>query len=121
MLSGVALRCLIVDDNEAFLLSARRSLEDDRLTIVGIASSRAEALRLAGELRPEVALVDVELGEEDGFEVARALMAGESPPSVVLISTYSEGELADLIAESPVLGFLAKSKLTVAAVLDLVG
>jgi CheY-like chemotaxis protein len=121
MLSGMALRCLIVDDNEAFLASARRLLEADRLTVVGIATSRAEALRLAEELRPDVALVDVELGEEDGFEVARALMASERPPSVVLISTYSEEELEDLIAASPALGFLAKSKLTAAAVLELLG
>jgi CheY-like chemotaxis protein len=120
MLSSVALRCLIVDDNEAFLVSARRSLEADGLIVVGTASSGAEALRLAGELRPDVALVDVELGEEDGFDVARVLMAGESPPSVILISTYSKDELEDLIAESPAVGFLAKSKLTAAAVLELV-
>jgi two-component system, NarL family, nitrate/nitrite response regulator NarL len=117
----VALRCLIVDDNEAFLDSASRLLESQGLEIVGRASSGKEAVRLANTLRPEVALVDVQLGEEDGLDVARQLSAGSRPIAVVLISTHSQDDVAELIADSPAVGFLPKTALSAVAIGDLVG
>jgi len=109
----VALRCLLVDDNPAFLASASRLLESQGAEIVGKASTGAEALRLAYALQPDVVLVDVQLGDEDGVE-----LAGRLVPSipVVLISTHSEDELAELIADSPARGFLAKQSLGAAAI-----
>jgi CheY-like chemotaxis protein len=117
----VALRCLIVDDNEEFLASASRLLESQGLEIVGLASSGQEALRLAEALRPEVALVDVQLGEEDGLEVTRQLSADGRPIAVVLISTHSRDDLAELIADSPAVGFLPKTAISAAAIGALVG
>ncbi len=117
----MALRCLIVDDNEEFLGSASRLLESQGLEIVGLASSGQEALRLAEALRPEVALVDVQLGEEDGLEVTRQLSADGRPIAVVLISTHSRDDLAELIADSPAVGFLPKTALSAAAIGALVG
>ena len=110
----VALWCLIVDDNAGFLDAARTLLECQDVAVAGVASSGADALRLSGELRPDVALVDIDLGDEDGFEVARRLadpVAGRPAP-IILISTYAESDFADLIAESPAVGFLAKSELS---------
>jgi DNA-binding NarL/FixJ family response regulator len=117
----VALRCLIVDDNEAFLASASQLLEAQGLEIVGRASSGQEAFRLAEALRPDVALVDVQLGEEDGLEVTRELSAGGRPISVVLISTHSPEDVAELIADSTAIGFLPKSALNAGAIQALVG
>jgi two-component system, NarL family, nitrate/nitrite response regulator NarL len=114
-------RCLLVDDNEEFLASASRLLESQGLEIVGSASSGAEALRLADELRPDVALVDVQLGEEDGLEVTRRLIAGGRALVVVVISTHSQDDLAELIADSPAIGFLPKTALNAAAIEELVG
>jgi DNA-binding NarL/FixJ family response regulator len=105
------LRSLIVDDNARFLAAARDLLERQGIAVVGVASSSAEAVQLAGELRPDVALVDIDLGEESGFDVARRL-AGETGrrlSRVVLISAYPETDFADLIAASPAVGFLSKS------------
>ena len=65
------LRCLIVDDNQAFLEAARVLLEREGLAIAGTASNSAEALRKADTLRPDVVLVDLMLGKESGFELAR--------------------------------------------------
>jgi CheY-like chemotaxis protein len=113
------LRYLIVDDNEHFLDAARGLLEREGATVVGVASSCAEALQLAGELRPDVALVDINLGEESGFDLARRLKEGGHPP-VVLISAYAEAEFADLIADSPAVGFVSKSDLSARTVSDLV-
>ena len=113
----MALRCLIVDDNPVFLESARRLLERQGLTIVGVASTAADALRDAETLRPDLVLVDVSLGEEDGIELAQRLAtAGVRGATVILISTRSEGDLDDLVSRSPAAGFLAKSDLSADAI-----
>jgi len=115
----VGLRCLIVDDNEEFLDSASRLLCAQGLEVVGRASSGAEALRLFRMLEPEVALVDVQLGEEDGLELTRRLAADARGTRIILISTHSENELTELIAASPAVGFLPKAALGASAIADL--
>ena len=69
------LRCLLVDDNDAFLETARTLLERQGVQVAGVASNIAGALRQARALRPDVVLVDIGLGEESGFELARLLAA----------------------------------------------
>ena len=115
------LRCLIVDDNEPFLASARRLLDTHDLHIVGVASSATQALELVNDHHPDVALVDVDLQGESGFDLARQLVAARPGLRVVLISTHSEDDLEDLVAQSPAVGFLAKSRLTPAAVRQVAG
>jgi DNA-binding NarL/FixJ family response regulator len=114
---------LIVDDNPLFLAAARVLLERQGLTVAGVASTGAEALRQAGVLRPDVVLVDISLGEESGLDVARDLAAdGRGADStVVLISTRAEEDVAELIAASPAAGFLAKTDLSAAAVCRIAG
>ena len=115
-------RCLIVDDNADFLLAASQLLNRQGISVVGLASTGSEALRRADELKPDVALVDIDLGTESGFDVARLLTETPhlEPLPVVLISTYAEQDFADLIAASPAIGFVSKSDLSgnaIAAVL----
>ena len=110
------MRCLIVDDSEAFLASASRFLSAQGLEVVGCASSGAEALRLVQKLDPDVVLVDVRLGSEDGLEVARRLTATARAPRVILISSYAQDDLAELIADSPAVGFLPKLALNAQAI-----
>jgi two-component system nitrate/nitrite response regulator NarL len=117
----VALRCLLVDDSQAFLASASRLLSAQGFEVVGRASSGVEAVQLAQELEPDVALVDVQLGGEDGLAVARRLAAAASSTRVILISSHSEDELAELIADSPAVGFLPKSALGADAIRELLG
>jgi CheY-like chemotaxis protein len=108
------MRCLIVDDNREFLEAATALLQRQGVTVVGVASTIAEALRLSGELQPDVSLVDIDLGDESGFDLAERLAA--RPPlshsRVILISTYAETDFADLITASPAIGFLSKSELS---------
>jgi two-component system nitrate/nitrite response regulator NarL len=111
---SVPLSCLIVDDNAEFLDAAKRLLEGQGMEIVGVASSGAEAAEQARALRPALVLVDVKLGDENGFDVARQLAE-----PVILISTYAERDFADPIAESPALGFLSKSRLSASAIEEL--
>ena len=116
------LRCLLVDDNEAFLEAASLLLEREGLTVVGVASSIAEALRQAGVLRPDLVLVDIGLGSESGFTLARLLAGdGQRAADVILISTGAEADYAELIAESPAAGFLAKSELSASRIGQILG
>lgn len=110
----MTLRCLIVDDSPRFLDAARGLLERQGLMVVGVASSGAEAVERATELRPDVALLDIDLGGESGFDVARRLSREASLAStrVILISTHAEQDYTDLIVTSPVVGFLSKSGLS---------
>jgi two-component system nitrate/nitrite response regulator NarL len=108
----VRVRSIIVDDSETFLTSARRLLESQGLEILGTATTRAEALGLAAELSPDLALVDLELGEEDGVALAGELRSRSPATRVVLISTYARDEMQDLIAASSAVGFLPKSGLS---------
>src|ERR1700740_2258173 len=87
---GMAVRCLIVDDNERFLQVACDLLKRDGIAVVGVATNSAEAFRQAERLRPDVALVDIMLGEEHGFDLASALAQASEAPHVILISTYVE-------------------------------
>jgi DNA-binding NarL/FixJ family response regulator len=115
---GVRVRCVIVDDSPLFLESATDLLEREGLEVVGVASNSAEAIRLLEELRPDVTLVDIDLGDEDGFELARRL--GENSPrsKIILVSTHSEEDLAHLIATSPAIGFVSKTRLSAQAIRD---
>ena len=117
----MTLRLLIVDDNAQFLEAARDLLEREGLDVVAVASTGAEAVRQCRRLQPDVTLVDVDLGEESGFDVARRLseLSGGTSSPVVLISTYAEQDLADLIHASPALGYLPKLDISGPAIRDL--
>ena len=123
------LRCLLVDDNEAFLEAASVLLGREGVTVVGMASSIAEALAQARALQPDVILVDIGLGDESGFDLARLLAQdgqGDQPgheggADVILISTAAETDYAELIAESPAAGFLPKSELSARGISQILG
>jgi DNA-binding NarL/FixJ family response regulator len=121
-LTGVELRCLIVDDNASFLQAAGTLLEREGLAVVGAASNAADALRRAAELRPDVVLVDIVLGGESGFDLARELPRDEGgKPAVILISTHAEADFAELIEDAPAAGFVPKSELSADAIRRLLG
>src|SRR5262245_20174226 len=110
----MALRCLIVDDNARFGDEARGLLEQGGVSVVGFATSGDQAVRLAKEVGPDLALVDISLGTESGFDVARRLadLTSTAPPKVILISTYDEQEFSGPIEASPAVGFIAKTRLS---------
>jgi DNA-binding NarL/FixJ family response regulator len=109
-----------VDDSVHFLEAASRLLEREGVAVVGVASTKAEALARVRELGPEVTIVDVDLNGESGFDLCWELAAtsDEAPTSTILASTRSESDLAALVAVTPVLGFISKSELSAAAIRD---
>jgi DNA-binding NarL/FixJ family response regulator len=114
-------RCVIVDDSAAFVDAARSLLEHQGVSVVGAASTSLEALRLVAELRPDVTLVDINLGAESGFELTEQIHRDERTAPVILISTHTEQDYADMVAASPALGFVGKSALSSAAIRDVLG
>ncbi|TMR08304.1 response regulator [Nonomuraea turkmeniaca] len=106
------LRCLIVDDSPRFAESACRLLESQGVRVVGVAATGAEAVARASVLRPDVALVDVGLDQESGFDVAARL----GPTPVIMISARSEDDLGRPVSASPAIGFLPKPGLSGAAI-----
>jgi CheY-like chemotaxis protein len=121
-LMHMTVRALIVDDNARFLATACRLLEREGIAVVGVASTSAEALRASEEHHPDVILVDIDLGQESGFDLAERLHAisGRRQP-VVLISAYSEQDLEELVRGSSAIGFVSKSKLSAQAVIEVLG
>jgi DNA-binding NarL/FixJ family response regulator len=117
------LRCLIVDDSVPFGDEARSLLERDGMSVVGFATTGDQAVRLAMELGPDLALVDISLGPESGFDVARRLadIPNTAPPKLIFVSTYDEQEFSDLIAASPAVGFIAKTQLSAERIRRLLG
>ena len=119
----MVLRCLIVDDSPHFLDAARALLEREGLAVVGVASTSAEALRRVQDVKPDVALIDVELGNESGFDLARRIRSDTSldPSRVILISTYADEDLGDLVTDAPAAAFLSKSRLSARAIREILG
>jgi two-component system nitrate/nitrite response regulator NarL len=114
----VAVRCLIVDDSPHFLEAASKLIEGQGLAVVGVASTSAEALLRVQALEPDVAIVDVGLGGESGFDLAWQLAA---TTTTVLTSTHSESDFAELVAVTPSLGFISKNELSGDAIRDFLG
>ena len=108
----MAATVLIVDDHSTFRALARRMLEAHGYEVVGEAQDGASALDAASRLRPNVVLLDVQLPDIDGFAVTENLVAGDDPPTVVLISSHDASAFRRRLADSSARGFLAKSELT---------
>jgi two-component system, NarL family, nitrate/nitrite response regulator NarL len=120
---NMSLRCLIVDDSARFGDDARSLLEQEGVSVVGFATSGDQAVELAKELGPDLALVDIRLGAESGFDVARRLadLTETARPKVIFVSTYDEEEFTGLIEASPALGFIAKTELSAERIRQLLG
>ena len=113
----------MIDDSPQFLDAARRLLQQQGITVVGVGANSDDAVRLASELRPDVTLVDIDLGDDGGIAVVRRLAQIEGMPAgeLILISTHAEDEFADLVAASPAIGFVSKSELSAEAIHALIG
>jgi DNA-binding NarL/FixJ family response regulator len=103
---------LVVDDHPGFRESVHRMLEMEGYVVVGEAADGASALTLAGELQPEIALVDVHLPDMDGFELAARLADSVHPPLVILTSSHDGADFASFVATCGARGFLPKAELS---------
>jgi DNA-binding NarL/FixJ family response regulator len=119
----MATTVLIVDDHPSFRATARALLEAEGYEVVGEAEDGESALAAAAELAPQVVLLDIQLPDIDGFEVAARLLArgNGSVPAIVLTSSRDRSDFGPLIAESGARGFVPKGELSGAALAALLG
>ena len=104
---------LIVDDHVGFRRTARQLLESEGYDVVGEAGTVAEALACAARLHPDVVLLDVQLPDGSGFEIAQQLRNDNgSSPLVVLTSSRDASEYGDLVGECGARGFVPKGELS---------
>jgi DNA-binding NarL/FixJ family response regulator len=112
---------LIVDDHPGFRASARRILEADGYDVVGEAADGRSAIAAARRLSPDIVLLDVNLPDTDGFQLARELSAGRAgAPAIVLVSSHDREDFGDSLSTSSAAGFVPKDELCGAAVAALV-
>jgi DNA-binding NarL/FixJ family response regulator len=105
-------RVLIVDDHPTFRKSARLLLESEGYDVVGEAGDGASALSAARELAPDVILLDVQLPDVDGFDVAARVLDGEDGPVVILTSSRDGADFGPLVERSGARGFIPKAELS---------
>ena len=118
---GMGRRILIVDDHAGFRTSARRILEAHGFEVVGEAEDGLSAVSMASELRPEVVLLDLQLPDIDGFEVAAQLRDAGVAAAVVLTSSRDWSDVCTRQKAAGAVGFIPKDELSGSRVRDLVG
>ena len=108
----MSMRALVVDDHAGFRTSARFLLEMEGFEVVGEAEDGASAVQAAEHLLPDFVLLDVQLPDMPGFEVAREILGRGLPARIVLVSSREESDYGDSIRESGALGFVSKGDLS---------
>jgi DNA-binding NarL/FixJ family response regulator len=108
----MVMRVLIVDDHPSFRATARALLESEGYDVVGEAASAAAALAAAEQAQPEVVLVDIQLPDLDGFELAERLVALDTTIQIVLTSSRDVEDYGRCIEESAANGFVPKAELS---------
>jgi two-component system, NarL family, nitrate/nitrite response regulator NarL len=109
---GVGRTIVIVDDNAGFRASARRVLEDEGYRVLAEAADGSSGLQAALEAHPEVALIDVQLPDIDGFEVASRLLALDPGLVIVLVSSRDRSQYGSRVEASGARGFITKGELS---------
>jgi DNA-binding NarL/FixJ family response regulator len=115
----VAQRVLIVDDHAEFRSLARAVLEADGFEVAGEAGDAEGALLEVERTRPDIVLLDVQLPDGNGFDVARSL-DGPDGPLVVMTSSRDASDFGTRLAGRGIRGFIPKSRLSGSALAALV-
>ena len=115
----MATTALIVDDHPGFRMSARMLLESEGFEVVGEAEDGASAVAAAEAIRPDVVILDVQLPDAMGFDIAGVLTSRGFTGQVVLVSSRDASDYGDQITSSAAVGFVAKADLSGAALREL--
>jgi DNA-binding NarL/FixJ family response regulator len=106
------MKVLIVDDHPSFRSAARLLLEHEGFDVVGEAEDGASGIRQSSELSPDLVLLDINLPDLDGFDVASRICVDAQAPKVVLTSSRDPREFGPLVGRSGANGFVPKGELS---------
>lgn len=116
----MALRVVLVDDDDRFRATARRSLSADGVDVVAEVADGERAVEVVARWQPDVVLLDIGLPGIDGLEVARRLRADGSHAAIVLVSSR-DAAYGRRVADGVAAGFVPKDELSLAAILAVTG
>jgi AmiR/NasT family two-component response regulator len=102
-----ALRILIADDESLIRMGLRKMLEQAGHQVIGAAPDGRTAVRLAHDLDPELAILDIKMPGYDGLEAARRIVA-ERPIPVIILTAYGQRDLVEEASRAPVMAYLVK-------------
>jgi DNA-binding NarL/FixJ family response regulator len=105
-------RTVLIDDNNRFRATARRVLEAAGYEVVAEAADGESGVVAVREAKPDLALIDVQLPDIDGFEVTRRLVESGSSSAIVLISSRDRSDFGNLVDASGARGFVPKAELS---------
>jgi DNA-binding NarL/FixJ family response regulator len=103
---------LIVDDHPSFRASARVLLESEGFNVIGEAVDGLSAVEEACRLKPQLVLLDVQLPDIDGFDVAARITGKPDSPAVILVSSRDSSDFGPLVSRSGARGFVPKAELS---------
>ena len=103
---------MIIDDHPGFVSAVRKVLSAEGFLVVGEAFDGLSGVELAERIHPDVILLDIQLPDIDGFEVARRLEELEDPPVVVLTSSRDAADYGSQVQKAPARGFIGKAELS---------
>ena len=109
MTGATALRVLIVDDQAVVRLGFTSLLDSQPdLTVVGVAADGREAVRLAGQLAPDIVLMDIRMPVLGGIDATRLLQDNPDPPKVLILTTFDLDDYVYDALRAGASGFLLK-------------
>jgi DNA-binding NarL/FixJ family response regulator len=108
----MSVRVLIADDHRLFAEALRAILSaDERIEVVGLAASGEEAIRRAGELSPDVVLMDISMPGVDGVEATRQIRAAQPESQVVMVTGSDARQDVDAARSAGAAGYVTKDRI----------
>jgi two-component system NarL family response regulator len=108
----MGVRVLIADDHRLFAEALEAILAaDDRIELVGLAGDGEEAVRMAGEKRPDVILMDISMPLMDGIAAATAIKAADDGVSILMLTGSNDRSDVDRARKAGAAGYVTKDRI----------
>ena len=108
----MSISVLIADDHRLFAEALEAILgADERIAVIGYAADGAEAVRLTGELAPDVVLMDISMPVMDGIEAAQAIRATDGGTCVLMLTGSNSRSDVDRARQAGAAGYVTKDRI----------
>lgn len=109
MTDAVKIKILIVDDHPLFRRGLREVIQESpKFTVVAEAGDGGEALKMIAELKPQIAIVDIDMPQLNGLQLARAIRKMALPVTIVFLTMYKEEDMFNAAMDLGVKAYVLK-------------